>query len=150
VQLNLYGTGPCEQTLRQMTATLGLDNVHFRGHVADLAEIWRTNHLLVMPSRQEGVPMTVIEAMSCGRPAVLTDVGRCAELCADGETGFIASAAAVGPLAEALERAWARRAEWPDMGRRARVRMERMVPRDPVGDFCELLGKVAVRGKPAV
>jgi glycosyltransferase involved in cell wall biosynthesis len=149
VELNLYGSGPNEHTLRRMVENLRLSNVHFRGYVNGIAEIWRDNHLLVMSSRQEGVPMTVTEAMWCGRPTLATDLGRCAELCADGETGFIASAAAVGPLAEALERAWARRAEWRAMGLAGRKRIVELVPRDPVGDFCELVKEVAARGTKA-
>jgi hypothetical protein len=52
----------------------------------------------------------------------------------------------VGPLAEALERAWARRADWPQMGLAARQRITTLVPRDPVGDFCELLTGLVTRG----
>ncbi len=139
VELNLYGAGPFEKVLRKMTASLQLANVHFRGHVANVADIWRNNHLLAMPSRQEGLPLTLVEAMFCGRPAVVTDVGGNAELCVDGETGFIASAAAVGPFAEALERAWVRQSDWPSLGQAAHHRIRQIVPADPVGDFCELL-----------
>jgi len=139
VDLDLYGAGPSEKTLRQMVKTLQLDNIHFRGHVSNVADVWRDHHLLVMPSRQEGLPLSLIEAMSCGRPAVVTDVGGNAELCVDGETGFIASAAAVGPFAEALERAWTRRADWPALGLAAHKRVKQVVPADPVSDFCKLL-----------
>ena len=139
IELNLYGAGPCEQILRKMAARLHLANVVFRGHIAKVDDIWRDNHLLVLPSRHEGMPLTLIEAMSCGRPAVVTDVGGNAELCVDGETGFVASAPAVGPFAEALERAWARGTEWENMGRAARERVLQIVPRDSVGEFCEAL-----------
>jgi glycosyltransferase involved in cell wall biosynthesis len=147
VELNLYGAGPQEIPLRAMVKRLGLNNVHFRGHVADVADIWRENHLLALPSRQEGMSLALIEAMSCGRPALVTDVGGNAELCVDNETGFVASAAAVGPLAEALERAWARRGEWEKMGRAARARVLQLVPTDPVADFCKLLEEVAAKSK---
>lgn len=144
VELNLYGTGPAEKTLRAMARRLSLDNVNFCGY-ASVAEIWRDNHLLAMPSRQEGLPLTLVEAMSCGRPAVVTDVGGNAEMCVEGEMGFIASAAAVTPMAEALERAWTRRADWPQMGRAGRQRIMELVPRDPVGDFCEILTSMGSR-----
>lgn len=139
IELNLYGAGPFEKTLRKMVETLQLTNVHFCGHVANVADIWRNHHLLVMPSRQEGLPLSLIEAMSCGRPAVVSDVGGNAELCVDGENGFVASAAAVGPFNEALERAWARRAEWEALGQAAHLRVRQIVPADPVGDLCRLL-----------
>jgi glycosyltransferase involved in cell wall biosynthesis len=139
VELNLFGTGRYEKSLRKMMERLQLANVHFRGHVADIAEVWRDHHLLVMPSRQEGLPLALIEAMSCGRPAVVTDVGGNAELCVDGETGFVASAAAMGPFGDALERAWAHREEWPAMGQAAHLRVRQIVPADPVGDLCGLI-----------
>jgi len=139
IELNLYGAGQFENVLRKMTESLQLRQVHFRGHVANVAEIWRDHHLLVMPSRQEGLPLSLIEAMSCGRPAVVTDVGGNAELCVDGETGFVASAAAAEPFGDALERAWARRAEWPMLGVAASTRVQKLVPADPVDDLCKLL-----------
>ena len=149
VELSLFGSGPNERTLRQMAANLQLAKVHFRGFASNIAEIWRDHHLLVMPSRQEGSPLTLVEAMSCGRAAVVTDVGGNAEMCVDGETGFIASAAAVGPLAEAMERAWARRGEWRAMGLAGRKRILELVPRDLVGDFCQLIKEVVNRGERA-
>jgi glycosyltransferase involved in cell wall biosynthesis len=143
VELNLYGAGPFEKTLRAMAQHLALDGVNFCGHVANVADIWRANHVLVLPSRQEGMSLALIEAMSCGRPAVVTEVGGNAELCVEGKTGFIATAPAVGPLGGALERAWARRAEWPEMGRRARARVFQLLPPDPVATFCQLLEESA-------
>jgi glycosyltransferase involved in cell wall biosynthesis len=136
-ELNLFGTGPDEKVLRFLSSNLQLNNVHFRGHLNDVRSIWEQNHLLVLPSRYEGVPLSVVEAMWCGRPAVVTDVGRTAELCVDNQTGFIASAATVSSFGEALERACARREDWSRMGQDARARAERLIPKDPVGEFCE-------------
>ena len=139
VELNLFGAGPDEVPLRRLAANLGLNNVHFRGHVADIRTIWKENHLLVLPSRYEGLPLALVEAMWCGRPAVVTNVGGNAELCLDGETGFVAAAAAVPSIAVAMERAWEHRQDWPRMGEAARARIETQLPRDPVGLFCERL-----------
>jgi glycosyltransferase involved in cell wall biosynthesis len=143
VELNLYGAGPNEKILRAMAERLQLANIHFHGQVSNIAQVWEKNHLLVLPSRHEGLPLTLIEAMACGRPAVVTDVGGNAEMCVDGATGFVAAAAAEGPFAEALERAWARKAQWEAMGRAGRARVDKIVSRDAVGDFCELLLKCA-------
>ena len=57
VELNLFGDGPYELTLRRMAGMLQLNHVHFRGHVADIKAIWEQNHLLVLPSRYEGLPL---------------------------------------------------------------------------------------------
>jgi len=118
---------------------LELNNVHFRGHVNDVRAIWEQNHLLVLPSRWEGLPLSLVEAMWCARPTVVTDVGGNAELCVDNETGFLAPAATVSSFSNALERAWERRQDWLHMGQAARARAEKQIPKDPVGDFCERL-----------
>jgi glycosyltransferase involved in cell wall biosynthesis len=144
IELNFFGSGSDEPALRRMAEMSRLDNVHFRGHVSDIKAIWEQNHLLVLPSRYEGLPLALVEAMWCGRPAVVTDVGGNAELCADNETGFVAPAATARCFADTLQRAWDRREEWPQMGRAARTRVEKQIPKDPVALFCERLKACAV------
>jgi len=136
LEVNFYGAGPFEGSLRRLAEHLQLRNVRFCGHVADVHGIWRQNHMLVLPSRCEGLPLALVEAMLCARPAVVTDVGGNAELCVDGETGFVAAAPAVSILEQTLERAWNHRREWQSMGAAARTRAERLIPSDPIGDFC--------------
>jgi glycosyltransferase involved in cell wall biosynthesis len=139
LEVNFCGEGLHEAGLRRMADVLKVNNVHFRGHVTDIRTVWEHNHILVLPSRYEGLPLALVEAMWCERPAVVTDVGGNAELCVDNETGFIAPAATVSSFGCALERAWERRKEWAQMGQAARVRVERQVPKDPIGQFCERL-----------
>lgn len=139
VEINLYGSGKYGLSLQKLAGSLQLKNVHFRGHVANVKAIWEENHLLVMPSRYEGLPIALVEAMWCARPAVVTDVGGNAELCIDEETGFVVTAPAVKLLDQTLERAWNRRDQWQTMGQAARRRTEKLVPKDPVGDFCRQL-----------
>lgn len=143
VELNLFGAGPDGLTLRRLCALLRLSNVHFRGHVADVRAIWEQNHMLVLPSRYEGLPLVLVEAMWCGRPAVVTDVGGNAELCLDDRTGFVAPAATLTSVTQALERAWQRRNEWMQLGQAARARAESEIPRDPIALFCERLQALA-------
>ena len=139
VEINLYGAGHYERSLRQLAKNLNLNNVCFRGHVNGVEKIWEENHLLVLPSRCEGLPIVLVESMWCARPAVVTDVGGNAEVCVDGETGFVATAATVKLLDQALERAWDKRHAWQQMGRAARARAEQLIPTDPVGIFCQQL-----------
>ena len=139
VEVNLYGAGPDDTVLRRHAEMLQLKNVKFRGHIRNVRSIWEQNHLLVMPSRFEGLPLALVEAMCCARPAVVTDVGGNAELCIDGVTGFIAPAATLASVSNALERAWERRNDWVVMGKAARSRVEELVPNDPIGLFCERL-----------
>jgi glycosyltransferase involved in cell wall biosynthesis len=78
------------------------------------------NHLLVLPSRSEGTPLALVEAMLCARPAVVTDVGGNADWVEDDQTGFVAEAPTAKSFGAALERAWAARAKWQIMGKQAR------------------------------
>ena len=75
----------------------------------------------------------------CGRPALATDVAGHAEIIRDGVDGFIAEAATVRHLDEALEQAWQRRNEWQPMGLRAREHLLNLLPTDPVADFANRL-----------
>jgi glycosyltransferase involved in cell wall biosynthesis len=147
VEVNLYGTGPCEQNLKKLANHFQLKNVRFRGHVTDVAGIWEENHLLVLPSRYEGLPLALVEAMWRARPAVVTDIGGSAEMCVDGETGFVAGAPAIKLLEETLEHAWNKRNDWPRMGLAARARAEKLIPKDPVENFCKQLLECAEKQK---
>ena len=86
--------------------------VEFCGHVGDVRSIWADNHLLVMPSRSEGTPLSLVEAMICGRPSVVTDVGGNIEWVDEPSTGFVAEAPSARSLNNALERAWEARERW--------------------------------------
>ena len=146
IEMNFYGTGPDLATLRRMAETLCLRNVNFHGHVSNVDAIWEENHVLALPSRYEGLPLALVEAMRCGRPAVVTDVGGNAELCVDGETGFVAPAATVAFISDALQRAWEKRAGWRQLGLAARDRVGQLMPEDPVHLFCQRLRALAAAG----
>ncbi len=131
-ELTFFGSGHDEIGLRALTARLGLaDRVHFAGCTDDVQAVWRSHSLLVLPSRTEGMPLALVEAMMCGRPAVVTDVGGNAEVIEDGATGFVAAGAELGALDQALERAWQRRDDWAEMGRRAASHIRLLVPGGP-------------------
>lgn len=121
--LNIYGAGLDEEYLKRLTAFYRLDDkVTFHGKVSNIAEVWKKNSMLLMPSHQEGMPLAVVEAMVCGRPSVLTDVGGHTEWVNDGVEGFISPGVTVASMAAAMERAWQRRADWEQIGIAANAR----------------------------
>jgi glycosyltransferase involved in cell wall biosynthesis len=75
----------------------------------------------------------------CGRPALVTDVAGHAELVTDGENGFLAEAASVRHIDEALQRAWDQRESWSIMGVQAARRIRLQAPVDPISDFAKEL-----------
>ena len=146
-RLHLYGEGPIRNGLERLARRLGLsDRVVFAGHVP-VAEIWASNHVLVMPSRFEGLPLAVVEAMLCGRPVVATDVAGHSEIIEDGVTGFLADAPTVSSMANALERFWARRADAMEIGAAASKRIRALRPPDPVRIFSEKIKKHIEAGR---
>jgi glycosyltransferase involved in cell wall biosynthesis len=120
------------QRLKEMWT---LDMVEFAGHVGEPTDIWLKEQALILPSRSEAFPMALVEAMLCGRPSIVTNVGDNGTTVEDNVSGFVAAAATVEHLDEALERAFQRREEWPDIGIAAGRRIREVVPADPVGQF---------------
>lgn len=143
VSLTFYGTGEQQEGLKAMSAYHGLDNVRFAGFAVDIEAVWANHHALVLPSRAEGLPLVLVEAMLCGRVAIVTDVAGNAEAVDDGITGFVAAAATEDSLDEAMERAWQRRGEWPEIGRRAASAIRERVPPDPAGELAAMLQRIA-------
>src|SRR5262249_50251205 len=84
-----------------------------------------------MASSGEGKTLALTEAMLCGRPAVVTDVGGNAELVCDGVTGFVAQSATPGDVRDALERSWVERKSWEEIGARAHAWVARALDPPP-------------------
>jgi glycosyltransferase involved in cell wall biosynthesis len=126
-QLNIYGSGIDEDYLHKLVQFYDLsEKVVFHGRVNDIKKVWQQNHILLMPSRMEGMPLAVVEAMLSGRPCVAADAGGITEWVTDDETGFIAEAATVYSFGKAMERAWARQTAWKTMGAKAHERAMRL------------------------
>jgi len=118
--LNLVGRGLGDTYLKELAAHYGVtERVTLTGFQSDMAQVWSQNHILVMPSREESMPIAIMEAMFCARPCVVTDVGDNARLLKDGVNGYVAAADRPRLLADALERAWAGRRSWRSMGLQA-------------------------------
>ena len=91
LQVTLYGEGDNAANLRRLKDMWGLWSVVFGGTLRP-EEIWTKHQALILPSRVEGLPVAVVEAMLCGRPCILSDVAGNAEVVEDGVTGFVAAA----------------------------------------------------------
>lgn len=131
VHVTCFGRGADRQALEDMARLLNVENqITFAGQVADIQAVWRTHHALVLPSRNEGLPLVLVEAMLCGRPAIATNAGGVAEMLVPNETGFLAAAATVAALDAALGQAWTQLADWPRMGAQAARHARANVPVD--------------------
>jgi len=135
VHVSIVGSGVNERGLCRLADNLKLTNVEFCGFVGDIEQVWSKQHALILPSRHEGMPLALVEAMLCGRPAIATDVGGVRELVRDGVNGFLAKAPTVELLDEAMNRAWENRHRLKEMGEQAAIDVRKFVSADPVEDF---------------
>ncbi|MFC7975964.1 GT4 family glycosyltransferase PelF [Streptomyces cinereoruber] len=148
LRLRLFGPVPAgnedyRTRLEKLAAELGVtDGVTFEGRVADVPSAYAAGSVVVLSSISEGFPFSLIEAMSCGRATVSTDVGGVREAVDD--TGIVVpprEPAVMAAALSALLRDGARRAE---LGRLARQRVvDRFTLRRSVDGFRRIYRELA-------
>ena len=127
--LSLVGEGEHRSEMEQIIQENGLGHrVFFTGSTHDMVELWRQHHAFVLASPSEGVPLSMVEAMICGRPVVVTDVGGISEWVRDGVDGYIAPDATADAFSQTLARAFRDRMDWTAMGYRAHGHAMARVP----------------------
>jgi glycosyltransferase involved in cell wall biosynthesis len=88
VRAEIAGSGPSESALRDLVGSLGVaERVRFLGWQVDVDRLLASWDLLVIPSLEEGFPLSALEAMAAARPVVASRVGGLSELVVDGVTG---------------------------------------------------------------
>jgi glycosyltransferase involved in cell wall biosynthesis len=140
LQLWNVGDGPLAPSLRLMAAELGLEDcVKFFGEQKDVSPFLVSADLFVMSSLTEGLPVSLLEAMSVGLPAIVTDVGGM------GEVARLSNAITMVPpsdpqaLARAFCEAAQRRKELPMLGRCAsQIYEQYFQPQRMVDDYMRL------------
>ena len=133
VRVRIVGDGADRPLIERRIAELGLeDRVELAGPAThdDLPAEYAAAHIVVVPSitdakgDRDGLPNVVLEAMSCARPVVASDVGAVSSAVVDGRTGVLVPPGDAEALAGALEFL----VDQPDMrerlGREARARVE--------------------------
>jgi glycosyltransferase involved in cell wall biosynthesis len=101
--LLLAGDGPAASSLRaQAAAVHDPARIHLVGLRHDMHNVFRALDVLVLPSRSEGFPVSVIEAMSYGLPVIASRVGGVDEAVSDARTGMLVPAGEARPLAAAM------------------------------------------------
>jgi glycosyltransferase involved in cell wall biosynthesis len=139
----VYGSGDMQLGLEWLARKLGIaDRIVFPGF-ARVEDIWAANHVLVMPSRFEGLPLAMVEAMLCARPVIAPDIAGHREVIEDGVTGFLADAPSVASISVALERFWEQRGDAEAIGKAGARRIRQLFPRDPVAEFSGKLQRLA-------
>jgi len=93
------------------------------GDVGDIAGLWARAHVAVLPSRREGLPLSLMEAAACGRAMIASDVPGCREIVIHDQTGLLVPVDDAQALAAAMERL----AGTPDLRARCAVAARKLV-----------------------
>jgi glycosyltransferase involved in cell wall biosynthesis len=97
------GTGEDEAELRAQVSRLGLvERVKFLGYVGDMPSLWPALDCLLLTSRYEGLPITILEAMACGVPIVASNLDGMREILRDGENASLVPPSEIAPFVEAV------------------------------------------------
>jgi glycosyltransferase involved in cell wall biosynthesis len=141
--VSFFGSGIDKKALMEMAELLNVENVKFFDYTEHIEALWENHHALILPARSEGLPLVILEAMACGRPAIVSMAGGNSEVIKDGVNGFIGHANE-DDFDHAMERAWNAREEWDTIGHRAFVFIQENVPCQPEKKFAEsILTKIA-------
>lgn len=101
--LRIAGTGPDSEALASAVQAAGLaDRVDFVGYCSDVRGFLCDIDVFVQPSYSEGLPLTIVEAMFCGRPVIASDVGSISDIIDQGVTGWLVPPQEPQALADAL------------------------------------------------
>ena len=122
--LCMVGDGPDRAQLERRAHELGVirDTV-FLGYQEDVAPLYSAFDALVLPSSNEGTPVSAIEALAAGRPVVATRVGGVPDVVRDGEDGFLVETGDTVELADRLARLARDPALRERMGEQGRARV---------------------------
>ncbi len=148
----ILGWGHLHHGLLDQAAALGVgDRVHLPGHRTDARMLLDAADVFVLPSRHEGMPLVLLEAMDAGLPVVATRVIGSEEVVADGETGFLVPPEDPAALGAALARLLADTELRERFGQAGRRRFrERFTHRRMAAATAEVyeqvLGRVGSRG----
>lgn len=92
VKVKVVGDGPMRESLEQMAHDLGIEgNVTFCGHRKDVDAFMKDAKIFVLTSESEGLSLSLMEAMLCGLPAVVSGVGGLGDLVRDNVNGYLIS-----------------------------------------------------------
>jgi glycosyltransferase involved in cell wall biosynthesis len=126
--VRLVGSGPLEGDLRRQATDLHITSrIEFAGQLlpSEIATALAGADIFVLTSGNEGMPLSVMEAMATGLPVVGTDVNGTRDLVVDGETGYLAPLGDLDTLATTLESLVRDASLREAMGKAGRVRLEK-------------------------
>jgi len=123
----IAGDGPQMQALQSLAQELGIDDrVFFLGWQSreQIRESYRQANVFLFPSRHEGMPNAILEAMSSGLPVIATCIAGNEELVIQGQTGYLVPSEDIESLQDELKQLLNNSALRQQMGEASRRRVE--------------------------
>jgi glycosyltransferase involved in cell wall biosynthesis len=108
IHLLVAGEGTLKPVLEKVVSANGLEScVQFLGKVDHnvLPDYYRVANVFALPSKMEGVPMVVLEALACGTPVVATTVGGIPDIVKNGSNGYLLKDGSSNEIAKGLDKA---------------------------------------------
>jgi glycosyltransferase involved in cell wall biosynthesis len=134
-KLVFVGEGPTREAVEAEVARAGLQSrIAFAGDSREVEKILSQSHIFVLPSRWEGFPITILEAMRAGLPVIASDVGGVREAVIDGHTGFLAHPGVVEDLQLHIDSLLQSSALRANLGSNGRQRFLKMFTQDKMLD----------------
>jgi len=147
VKFFIVGKGEWEGIVKRKVKESGLENdILFKGHVnrEELITLYQHATIFVMPSRYESGPLTVLEAMSCGKPVIATSVGIVPEVIENMHSGVIVQPNSPHELAESIAMLLTDEQLKDNIGKNARKTVEKKYTWDIVADNVEKCYHMAI------
>jgi glycosyltransferase involved in cell wall biosynthesis len=130
-RLVFVGEGPTRAVVEADVARAGLQSqIVFVGNSREVEQILSQSHIFALPSRWEGFPLTILEAMRAGLPVVASDVGGVREAVIDGHTGFLTRPGDLNDLQQHIENLLQDNALRATLGSNGRQRFLKMFTQD--------------------
>lgn len=103
VHYAIAGTGPLKESLESLAASLGVgEQLHLLGYRRDVAELYKAADVYLHPSKREGLPVAVMEAMACGVPIIAANNRGTRDLLKNSKNILISSFEDVAGIADAI------------------------------------------------
>lgn len=137
--LLLPGKDSLNGKLHKLVEKLGLQNqVHLLGFRKDIPQLMKISDLAVSSSKQEGLPVNIMEAMTVGLPVIATSCRGVAELIIDGETGYVVPLGANKELKDSILRIYNDKNLAKDLGEAGRQLAESYILDTVIGNVDNL------------
>ncbi|KJY78462.1 hypothetical protein TW78_02615 [Vibrio coralliilyticus] len=145
VELQLVGhtdlANPSSMTDDEIELAHNNNYIRYKGYRKDIANCYRKAHIACLPSYREGLPKSLIEAISCGLPIVTTDVPGCRQMVHCGANGLLVPKKDSISLAKAIKQLLDDRDTRESMGRKSRdLAVSRYSKEKIVESFLEIYG----------